>query len=1117
MPFVHLQVKSAYSLLNSSIRIEELVQQSKHLGFEAIALTDENVMYGAVSFYKQCKKNGIKPIIGLTASVLTHDGEESFPLILLAKNNDGYHNLIKISSAIQTKSVKGLKKRWLSHYSRGLIAISPFVDGEIEYYLQNELETKAIETAQYFKKVFQDHFYLSIQNHNLDNEKKLAKKIVKLSSEEGIKIVATNNVHYLHKQDAFAHECLLAIKNGEKLQDEARKCLANDEYYLKSEQEMMGLFQQFPDFLQNTYEIAHECNVEIELGKSLLPKYPTPDNMDTFTFLKTLCEEGLTKRVETITQQYIDRLQYELSIIEKMKFSDYFLIVWDFMDYARKNGILTGPGRGSAAGSLVAYALFITDIDPIKHELLFERFLNPERISMPDIDIDFPDIRRDEMIQYVAKKYGSLHVAQIITFGTFGAKSAIRDVARVMGLSPKEIDYFSKLIPNQNGISLKEAYRLEQTLRNHIDSSSLHKRVFETALRLEGLVRHTSTHAAGVIISDQSLVDIIPIQMGHNQIYLTQYPMNILEEIGLLKMDFLGLRNLTLIENITTMIKKETGKKLDLLNIPLDDPKVFRLLCSGNTSGIFQLESEGMSSVLTRLCPTRFDDIVAVNALYRPGPMENIPVYIERKALKQPIEYPHPDLEPILKNTYGVIIYQEQIMQIASKMANFSLGEADLLRRAIGKKKREILDKEREHFISGCMENGYSKQDAHHIYDLIVRFANYGFNKSHAVAYSFIAYQLAYLKANYPLYFYAGLLTSVIGNDAKTATYLREAKQIITILPPSINRSIYQYKVENGAIRFSLAAIKQVGATVLKEIFEQRKQKKFTSLFDFCIRTSTKIMNRRILESLILSGAFDEFGINRASLLASLDIAIEHAELFAPKDTEQIDLLSNHEFTPMPKYVIVEPFDDEDKLKYEKEVLGFYLSSHPITKYNELFRKCHTVEIHKLDLLEVNKVRIGAYISSVKVIRTKKGEKMAFITLSDESGEISSVAFPNVYAKYMGLLQKGNIVFVEGTIENRQNTRQVIIKKVMDISTLQEIAQNSSKLFLRIEKAYSQYGNLFEVKDVLKNFPGFCKVIIYYEHENRTIQLPEEFSVNPNNRCILQLKKILGEKNVVLK
>ncbi|MFL6555157.1 MAG: DNA polymerase III subunit alpha, partial [Bacillus sp. (in: firmicutes)] len=582
----------------------------------------------------------------------------------------------------------------------------------------------------------------------------------------------------------------------------------------------------------------------------------------------------LSERFSAPSQEYFDRLSYELSVIKRMEFSNYFLIVWDFMRYARAQGILTGPGRGSAAGSLVAYVLYITDVDPLQHNLLFERFLNPERISMPDIDIDFPDHRRDEVINYVANKYGELHVAQIVTFGTLAAKAALRDVGKVFGLNSKELEHLSRMIPPRLGISLQGAYKESEALRRFINETPMNLRLFETALKLEGLPRHTSTHAAGVVISEKQLIDLIPIQRGSTNVYLTQFSMEYLEEIGLLKMDFLGLRNLTLIDSILSSIYRKTGKKINISSIPLEDSLTFDLLAKGETTGIFQLESEGMRKVLIRLKPSRFEDIVAVNALYRPGPMENIPLFIDRKHGVEAVVYPHPDLQPILENTYGVIVYQEQIMQIASKMAGFSLGEADLLRRAVGKKKKDILDKERNHFVQGALKKGYNQSLANEIYDLIVRFANYGFNRSHAVAYSMITYQLAFLKANYPVYFMAGLLTSAIGNDTKIAQYIMETKQKgINVLPPSINHSSYSFQVEQDGIRYSLAAIRSVGAAALKEIFQARKRKKFADLFDLCIRVSTKAINRKTLEFLVHSGCFDEFGEDRAVLLASLDVA----------------------------------------------------------------------------------------------------------------------------------------------------------------------------------------------------------------------------------------------------
>jgi DNA polymerase III subunit alpha len=1119
MPFVHLQVHSAYSLLNSTIRIEDLVEKAKELNFKALALTDENVMYGVIPFYKACLKHGIKPLIGLTASILGED-QKAYPLVLIATNNEGYRNLIKISSIVQTKSKEGLPKKWLPHYANGLIAITHGRNGEIEQALLRDDFELARKIVQFYQSVFApDSFFLALQNHGLAQQEALNKKIIMLSREMNVKVTATNEVHYLEKNEAFVHECLLSIKHGSKLSDEDRPRMPSNEFYLKPASEMVDLFSEYPEALETTLMIAEQCKVHIDLGKTLLPKYPVPQGKSADEYLKELCYKGLKERIKQPNDIYVERLSYELDVIKRMKFSDYFLIVWDFMKYARDQGILTGPGRGSAAGSLVAYVLYITDVDPIQHDLLFERFLNPERISMPDIDIDFPDHRRDEMIEYVAKKYGQLHVAQIITFGTLAARAAIRDVARVMGMSPKEMDSLSKLIPSRLGITLKEALAESPVLRERMAQSPLVRKIFETAEKIEGLPRHTSTHAAGVVISEKPLTEIVPIQEGHQEIYLTQFSMDVLEELGLLKMDFLGLRNLTLIENILSLIYRSTGKRIQLQDIPFDDPKTFQLLSAGDTTGIFQLESEGMRKVLMRLKPNNLEDIVAVNALYRPGPMENIPLFIERKHGKKPIEYPHPDLEPILKKTYGVIVYQEQIMQIASKMAGFSLGEADLLRRAVGKKKKEILDKEREHFVNGCKMKGYNGQTAQAIYDLIVRFANYGFNRSHAVAYSMIAYHLAYLKANYPLYFMAALLSSVIGNEEKTAHYVREAKeQHLVILAPSINKSHYMYGVEKGGIRFSLAAVKNVGASAYKEIIQARRKKPFEDLFDFCLRVPLKKVNRRTIESLIAAGAFDEFNVDRAVLLASLDVAIEHAELVRPDDENQMDLFEEENFSIKPKYVEVEPMQLDQKLALEKEALGFYLSSHPTTPYMPLFQKVHGESIQRiLSRSMPGLARVGIYVSSHRTIRTKKGEVMAFLTISDESGDMDAVAFPNIYAKYSKLLTKGEILFLEGTVEQRDDRQQFVIKKVISIQELTQQYQYNEVLFLKIEENRRQYENLQEVKKVLKENPGNVNVLVYYEREKRTIQLQKEYAVEPNLTCLERLKQLLGDQNVVLK
>lgn len=1106
MPFVHLQVKSAYSLLTSAARLDKLVNKAKELQFKAMALTDFQVMYGAVAFYKLCQQNGIKPIMGLSIHVI--DDDIQIPLILLAENNEGYQNLIKISSALQTKSPEGLPKRWLRSYSSGLIAILPG---------RNMLNLDcAVNKVEEYQTLFgPQSFYIGIQLLS-KQEDDVFEHLLKLGNQTNSPLVAINDVCYLEKEDYLAHKCLLAIKNGDKLSDENSDGKDSKEHYLKSANDMVSLFENYPDALENTLKIAERCCVNLDLGVSHLPTYPTPANQSADDYLEELCFKGLEIRLKKKDSIYEQRLKYELNVIKRMNFSDYFLIVWDFMKYAHENNILTGPGRGSAAGSLVSYVLKITDVDPIQHRLLFERFLNPERISMPDIDIDFPDTRRDEVISYVAEKYGKLHVAQIITFGTLAAKAAIRDVGRVMGASPKETDVLSKLIPSRPGISLNDAYKESPTLQKAVMETELYKKIFNTALKIEGLPRHTSTHAAGVVLSDQPLTNIVPIQEGQQGVYLTQFSMDYLEDLGLLKMDFLGLRNLSLIENVIVQIQRGEGKGIDLSQLPYQDEKTFHLLSKGDTTGVFQLESDGMRSVLKRLGPTTLEDIVAVNALYRPGPMENIPLYIDRKHQKSDITYLHPALKPILQNTYGVIVYQEQIMEIASTMAGFSLGEADLLRRAVGKKKKEILDKEREHFVKGCQSNGYSVQIANSIYDLIVKFANYGFNRSHAVAYSMIAYQLAYLKANYPLYFLTALLTSVSGNEEKVAQYVREAKQKgISILPPSINKSAFPFLVEGKAIRFSLTGIKNVGVAAVKEIFHARKQKPFEDLFDFCIRVSMKIITRRTMEQLIFAGAMDEFKVDRATLLASLDVAIEHAELMTPSDDQHYDLFLDDEFNIKPKYIEVDSFKTEEKLRFEKESLGFYFSSHPVEVFRNKLAEMEAVTIDQLTSKINRKASIGAMIGSIKNIRTKKGEVMAFLSLGDETGEIDAVLFPQVYSKYSEKTKDGSVFLFAGKVEKRQDKVQFIIQQLMDPDDLPEPSRQK-KLFIKIEKQSTEQNKLIQVKDTLKKFHGKTPVFIHYEIEKRTIQLPEEFFISASDTCLNELMKLLGTENVVL-
>ena len=1118
--FIHLHVYSAFSLLTSTASVEQLVMDAKAKGYKTLALTDRNVMYGAVSFYKECLKQSIKPIMGLTVDVISEEQkDEAYPLVLLAKNQTGFHHLLKITSSVQTKSLKGIPIKWLKHYSDGLFALTPGTEGEIESALQDGENEKAARVLNLYQQLFgNDSFYISLQNHQIPIEQSLNQKLIDFANNHQVKLVATNQVFYLQKEDSFAHECLLSIKNGDKLQDQERQRLDSDQYYLKTPNEMTELFADLPNLLENTLKIAEECNVMIELHKSKLPKFPTEMDQTPENLLEELCWKGFNERIRKPDEEAKKRLKYELSIIHKMKFSDYFLIVWDFMKFAREAGILTGPGRGSAAGSLVAYTLYITDVDPIEHQLLFERFLNPERISMPDIDIDFPDHRRDEVIQYVVKKYGQLHVAQIMTFGTLAAKASLRDVGRVFGLNTKELDQLSRMIPSKLGITLSEALKESASLKNFVNESSQNRQLFETAMRLEGLPRHISTHAAGVVISEQPLVEVIPIQNGHDQIFLTQYSMEYLEELGLLKIDFLGLRNLSLIESILKSIFRKTGKQLDIKTIPMDDPSTYQLISSGQTTGVFQLESEGMRNVLKRLQPNRFEDVVAVNALYRPGPMENIPHFIDRKHGREKVVYPHPNLKPILENTYGVIVYQEQIMQIAATMAGFTLGEADLLRRAVSKKQREVLDQERAHFISGAEQKGYERVTANQIYDLIVRFANYGFNRSHAVAYSFISYQLAYLKAHYSVHFMASILTSASGNEGKVAQYIRELNLMnVSVLPPSINRSGYTFLAEEEAIRFSLSAIKGVGIAALKEIFRARKTKKFVDLFDFCMRVSGKIVNRKTIEALIYSGSFDEFGEDRAILLASLDVALEHAQLVMPIEGEQGDLFANVEFNIRPKYMVVEPIQEEDKLRLEKEVLGFYLSSHPVSIYEKFLSQLNITFLYEF-IPPKNYGKAVVYIGEMKKIRTKKGEQMAFFTMSDQTGEMEAVVFPNVLKKMATILQQGNILVVEGKIEERQGKIQFIVQKGQDIKeAIHSIPANKSKLYLKIPKEQETVEHLRNLKEVIRKYPGTINVILYYESSRKSIGLEKSLLIEPSEQCIEELIKMIGNENVFLK
>ncbi|MBS4199959.1 DNA polymerase III subunit alpha [Bacillus sp. FJAT-49732] len=1114
MIFSHLQISTSYSLLSSTISISSLIEKAKEFNYSALAITDHNALYGVLPFYNACVKANVKPIIGLTAEVLLAEKDETHSIVLLAKNNIGYQNLVKISSYIKTCREGHIPWDELLALTSGIIGLVSARDGKIGKLISEGHMNEAAALVKSFKDSFEgESLYISMQNFGTHFDQSMNASIRSLANHLDIPIVATNNVRFLEKKDSFAYTCLKAIRDGEKLSNFDELTGEESEYYFKSQQEMAELFSDMPEALENTLKIVDDCNVMIKTHQELLPKYPIPDGETAEELLKSLCFAGLKDRVARSDKRYIDRLNYELQIIGKMGFDDYFLIVWDFMKFSREQAILTGPGRGSAAGSLVSYVLGITDVDPIEHGLLFERFLNPERVSMPDIDIDFPDHRRDEVIEYVMNKYGKLHVAQILTFGTFATRAAIRDTARVFGMNTKELDQLSRLIPSRFGSNLAQAYKESDGLKAFVNESDLNRKLYETALKIEGLPRHTSTHAAGVIISEKPLTDIIPIQGDESSTFLTQFPMEDLEEIGLLKMDFLGLRNLSLLERIVKSIEIRIGKKINPKEIPFYDEKTFAMLRKGDTTGIFQLESEGMRKVLRELGPTEFEDIVAVNALYRPGPMENIPEYIARKHGKKEVHFLHSDLKHILELTYGVIVYQEQIMQIASVMAGFTLGEADLLRRAVSKKKKEVLDQERKHFVSGALKKGYSEKIANETYDLIVRFANYGFNRSHAVAYSIISWQLSFLKANYPEDFMAALLTSVVGNEDKIAEYISEVRHMgIKVLPPSVNQSHYPFIAEKNGIRFSLAAIKGIGATTLKEIIKARSVKPYKDLFDFCLRVPQRAVNRKIMEGLISSGAFDEFGYDRAVLLATLDVAMEHAELMRPAE-ESPDLFENDEmFRIQPKYIDVEPISSTDKLLLEKLALGLYISDHPVSMYADRFQYASAIPLIDLQPNQ-RRVSVGVYLTSVKSIRTKKGDLMAFIKMSDPTGDMEGVVFPETYKRFNLICKEGEIVLVSGNIESRDGELQFIVQHIQ----LAKELDNPAVLYVKIRTELHKKETLHSLHEIIRNHKGNTAIVLHYESTKQTMKLSSKDWINPSIETLSEIRSLLGKDCVILK
>ncbi|MFZ3576312.1 DNA polymerase III subunit alpha [Virgibacillus sp. DJP39] len=1111
MSFTHLQVKSGYSLMESTITIDKLVKKAADHGFRALALTDDHVLYGAIPFYKACVDHGVKPIIGMNVIVLDEDTDQ-IPCLLLAKNNRGYKQLMRLSTAIQTGDENYIEFTLLHKYTQDLVGIVPTGSERLLKLIDNESMDQLKNYTNEWKEIFAaDDFYLGVDDHGKCDVNKLQHTLLTFPVENHVKVVALNDVRYLDKKDDQAYDCLKAIKKGQRYEPNSNSALPN--HHLRTDSEMKDVFGSiWPEALEMTNEIGEKCNVELSFDERLIPSFPVPGDIDAHTYLEKQCWDNLEKRFTSITDEVTSRLQYELSIIKKMGFSDYFLIVWDFINYAKKHGIVVGPGRGSAAGSLVSFVLSITDVDPIKHQLLFERFLNPERITMPDIDIDFSDVRRDEVIDYVREKYGSEHVAQIITFGTFAARSLLRELIKTMGIDQQDAYFLLKEIPVQSNKSLLELIQASEDLKLYIKQSASLKALFTIALKLEGLPRHISTHAAGVVISEKQLVEHVPLTVGSSQTLLTQYSMNELESVGLLKMDFLGLRNLTLLERIN----KSQKAQLELAEIPENDEKTFKLLQTGMTNGIFQLESEGMKQVLTKLIPTSFEDIVAVNALYRPGPMENIPTYISRKHHKSSIDYPHPDLEPILKNTYGVLIYQEQIMQIANQIAGFSLGKADILRRAVSKKQHGVMDEQRESFVAGCISKGYGEIVAIEIFDWIVQFSNYGFNRSHAVAYSKISYHLAYLKAHYPAAFYAELLSSSVNQQDKVHLYRKEANEFgLEFLPPDINNSFGKYTVDRGQIRMGLLSIKGIGNQAVKEIVRARKSGQFKSIFDFCLRVATKLVNRSTLELLIMVGAFDSTYRNRASLLASIDHAIEQGELF--REFADQPSLFQDKMDLEATYSEIEDFSLMKKLADEKELLGIYISSHPLAGYRQKLRMNGYITLNQSsNLTGKRNIKSAAIIQTIKTIRTKRGEPMAFITVSDETGDVEGVIFPEVFRNVNRWLVEESIVFITGKMERRNNKNQWLVSEIHEFNEEELNTRTNQRIFIKIN-AINDGDVLVKLKQIAINHPGDIPIIIHREDNKQTYQLASEYFVEATKQCLQELKDYFGKMNVVLK
>jgi len=1153
-PFVHLHNHTQYSLFDGLCRIPDMVSKAAAMNMPAIAITDHGNMYGVIYLYKEARAQGIKPILGCEVYMTRGSRfeqktkERLCHLVLLAKNLQGYHNLVKIVSKGFVDGENNYHRPrvdydLLEQYHDGLIAMSACIEGHIQQDILNRNEAGARKSLENLVRIFgKDDFYLEVQNHGLPEEGEVRKLFKEWAGEYGLKLVATNDFHYLDRSDAAAQEVKLCISTASTLDDPTHFRFSNDEFYMKSGDEMAALFPDMPEALETTLEIANKCNVEINFDERHLPKFPVPEGETDVTYLRKLCRQALPKKYDPVTDEVQKRLEYELDVIEKMGFPSYFLIVWDYVKFARDHKIPVGPGRGSAAGSVVAYLLGITGLDPLKYDLLFERFLNPERISMPDIDMDFCYENRSKIIDYVTYKYGKDHVAQIITFGTLAAKAVLRDVGRVLAIPLNEVNRIVKMIPNELGITLDKALKTNKDFKKEYDTEAVVHRLVDYGKALEGLVRHSSTHAAGVVISAAPVDDYVPLQYSKEGYLTTQFDKDLVEELGLLKMDFLGLRTLTVIGDAIKLIKQNRGIDIDVNHIPLDDLETCRLLTEGDTAGVFQMESSGITNLVKELRPRHFEDMIPLVALYRPGPLGSgmVDDFIRASHGERQITYLHPLLEPILKDTYGVILYQEQVMQIASVMGGFTLGQADLLRRAMGKKKESVLKAQRENFLSGTRQNNISDDIANQVFDLMVYFAGYGFNKSHSAAYAYVAWQTAYLKAHFRPEFMAATMTSMINDMNKISYYVSECRHHeVPVLSPDVNASGSMFSVQGKGVRFGLAGIKNLGENAIDVIVKARNQEgPFVSLADFCSRVDFHVVNKRAVESLIKCGAMDSFGYKRSQLMAVADQAISLGSL-NQKDhaSGQMGLFDMGEESVVElNYPAIEEYPIEMRLAMEKEYDGFYFSGHPLNKYKKIM---DTLTPIAALFGEGNRdydgkvVHVGGLITAKKQVTTKRNDQMAILTIEDYTHPLTVVVFPKTYSLYAALTMPDMAVAISGRADINDDTIQILAEELKLLDQSQPRAGNISavqkeymdtgwksgqgnKLFIKIPAHLEKSDISSTIADILQQHPGTVPVYFHLMGSRRTIRTDERYWVQISDELHYQLQSIIGAQALVL-